>query len=328
MFDNSNDREDKPGIEEIYERATNASNLKQEAERRTAADVLRDMAMSADRIGAALLRLRGQWEASEKPTRQATRSVKQWAEILPFVQEGTRMVKGVETPVMVPDKAGAQQANEEERARHDAWYQLEMERLVGQLAALPEVRDQLTLQALKWNMGRSADPITRSDLTQRREHDAAVLARYRERVETAADDVARLLAQAELNSVVIDAEKQRQAERNEEIDRARSKATAVIRYWLDQTCQACDGRKWQLIPGSPSLSNKMCRVCQGTGVAQVPHGQDGRKLANHMDQCVHRYRQTMRTRKAMNSQPLSERIPMAMRHGRNPKAPGADPEAD
>lgn len=63
-------------------------------------------------------------------------------------------------------------------------------------------------------------------------------------------------------------------------------AGAVIKYWLDQTCNACDGLKWKKAPGSPSLSNRMCTACSGTGIARVPCGQDGRKLANYMDTCV------------------------------------------
>lgn len=72
------------------------------------------------------------------------------------------------------------------------------------------------------------------------------------------------------------------------------KAAAIVRYWLDTNCGTCDGRKFRLIPGTPSLSNKTCPSCGGSGVAPVPHGQEGRKLANHMDACVHRARQGIR----------------------------------
>ena len=63
-------------------------------------------------------------------------------------------------------------------------------------------------------------------------------------------------------------------------------AGAIIKFWLDQTCSACDGLKWKRAAGSPSLSNRMCTACGGTGIANVPRGQDGRKLANFMDDCV------------------------------------------
>lgn len=63
-------------------------------------------------------------------------------------------------------------------------------------------------------------------------------------------------------------------------------AGAVIKYWLDQTCNACDGLKWKKTPGAPALSNRLCNACQGTGVGQVPAGQEGRRLANYMDDCV------------------------------------------
>lgn len=63
-------------------------------------------------------------------------------------------------------------------------------------------------------------------------------------------------------------------------------AGAIIKYWLDQTCNGCDGLKWKRAPGSPALSNRLCTACGGTGFARVPCGQDGRKLANYMDTCV------------------------------------------
>lgn len=63
-------------------------------------------------------------------------------------------------------------------------------------------------------------------------------------------------------------------------------AGAIIKYWLDQTCNGCDGLKWKKAPGSPSLSAKMCQACDGTGISPVPHGQEGRRLANYMDDCV------------------------------------------
>lgn len=78
-------------------------------------------------------------------------------------------------------------------------------------------------------------------------------------------------------------------------------AGAVIKYWLDQTCNACDGRKWRLIPGSPSLSNRMCPACNGTGYCPPPCGQAGRKLANHMDFCVDKARQSIKRRLRSNA---------------------------
>lgn len=77
---------------------------------------------------------------------------------------------------------------------------------------------------------------------------------------------------------------------------AQTKAAGTIRYWLDQTCRTCHGLKWQLIPGAPALSGRPCRHCGGSGIASTPHGQDGRKLANFIDDCVSRARVSMRAR--------------------------------
>ena len=74
--------ENKPGVEELYESATNTSNLKQEAEKRMPADTLRDMAMSADRLGAKLFRLRAQWESSTRPERRHPRPLKEFKQLL------------------------------------------------------------------------------------------------------------------------------------------------------------------------------------------------------------------------------------------------------
>jgi hypothetical protein len=322
MFEsgNSGSDEDRPGAEEIYERATNTSNLKQLAERRTSADVLRDMAMSADRLGAALLRLRGQWEASEKPNRPTKESIKALV--------GTYQQQIPGEPPRAPGEKRMPLTVAQAHTYATAWYWQETSALVGRLEELPTVREQLMMQALKWGMGRSDDPVTRSDLTQLREQDAALLAKYRGAVEAAEGDAAKMTAQAVLNSIITEVEARRREEREAEVERARTKAAEVIRYWLDQTCQGCDGRRWQTIPGSPGLSNKVCHVCGGTGIAPVPHQQHGRKLANHMDQCVHRYRQLSQTRKAMIGLPLSERIPFGMRHGQNPKPLKSDPDPE
>ncbi len=73
-------------------------------------------------------------------------------------------------------------------------------------------------------------------------------------------------------------------------------AGAVIKHWLDQTCHACDGLKFKQIPGTPSLSTKMCLACDGSGTAEFPYGQQGRRLANFMDDSVQRARRSIQSR--------------------------------
>lgn len=80
------------------------------------------------------------------------------------------------------------------------------------------------------------------------------------------------------------------------MDDANDKAGAVIKYWLDQTCHACDGLMRQRVPGAPALSHRLCPACHGSGVSHVPYGQDGRRLANYMDRCVEAARTSIKNR--------------------------------
>lgn len=315
MFE-GNDTNEKPGIEEIYERATNASNLKQEPERRTAADVLRDMAMSADRLGGALMRLRGQWSGCTRPERQVARTAKQFLTLL-------------------GDKDKAQAAHIQERERCEASYENALSALAERLPELAIVREQLTPTAIKWGMGRPVDPITRSERTELREKDDNMLAEMEGAVLVATDDAEKAAAQATLNHWIIRVRERRAADDREDKQRAQIKIGAVIRYWLSQTCPRCDGRKFQVVAGTARLSTKQCPPvtqggCGGTGFMEVPYGQEGRRLANHMDNCVQRYRQMTGGRKSTSALPLIDRIPLGMRHGRNtkPGKQGPDPDAD
>ena len=77
---------------------------------------------------------------------------------------------------------------------------------------------------------------------------------------------------------------------------AEVKAGAAVLWWLDRACRRCTGRRFELIPGTPALSNRLCKACGGIGEAQIPNGQEGRRLANYLDQCVHRAKQSMKGR--------------------------------
>lgn len=69
------------------------------------------------------------------------------------------------------------------------------------------------------------------------------------------------------------------------IDRPDVVASAVIAWWLTRQCKVCHGLKFELIPGTPTLSDKACPACKGTGEARLPHGEAGRKMAGWMDEC-------------------------------------------
>lgn len=73
-------------------------------------------------------------------------------------------------------------------------------------------------------------------------------------------------------------------------------ATAVIAWWLAKSCRSCRGRQYQTIPGTPALSNRVCRACNGTGESTLHYGQAGRRLANFMDDCVSRAQQSIKKR--------------------------------
>lgn len=73
-------------------------------------------------------------------------------------------------------------------------------------------------------------------------------------------------------------------------------ASAVLAWWLDHVCKTCKGRKFDEIPGTPSLSAAQCPKCHGTGEVRLPHGDDGRKLVNFIDDCLYRARQSLKNR--------------------------------
>ncbi|AVS82167.1 hypothetical protein C8244_14795 [Paracidovorax avenae] len=80
------------------------------------------------------------------------------------------------------------------------------------------------------------------------------------------------------------------------IDAPHSVATAVLYWWLQPTCSACEGRKFESVPGTARLSSRACKACAGTGLSRVPHGEAGRRMANFIDDCVHRARQSIGNR--------------------------------
>lgn len=71
------------------------------------------------------------------------------------------------------------------------------------------------------------------------------------------------------------------------------KAPVLLLWWLDKTCVECGGTKYELIPGTPALSNRICQHCAGTGEAHLPHGQDGRKIERFILDCLQAHRSSM-----------------------------------
>lgn len=74
------------------------------------------------------------------------------------------------------------------------------------------------------------------------------------------------------------------------------KAMAALMWWLDSGCHACHGRRWEVIPGTPTLSDRACPVCRATGERPKPHGFETMALLGYMDDCVNAARVSMRKR--------------------------------
>jgi hypothetical protein len=250
MFGPDGDNPERPSIEEMYESATNTSSLKHYADRRSAADVLRDVAMSASELGSALRWLLSEWSAAAKPKRAAEDQVKAIADRLRREDAQARMRWG-------PPDPGAQRPGDVmTRARAEAakWHRNELRILASRLKSRQAVWEKLS----PWLAQEGIEP------------------------------------------------------------RA---AAAVLLHWLDPKCPLCHGQKWQAIHGTPGLSSRTCPPpanggCGGTGEARVPHGQDGRKLENHLDQCAHLSTHTLKTRrKALASIPPIDRLSKRMQPG-------------
>lgn len=137
-----------PTVEEMYDSATHASNLRVQADRNGPADVIIAMGWSPSQVGAALMRLQSEWSGAAHPKKPTRAAVEALALSMPRIEHGER--KSKETvmqdgkpviiekmvPNMVVDMAGAQ------RQAHD-WHMYETKILLGKLKTLPAARDQL-----------------------------------------------------------------------------------------------------------------------------------------------------------------------------------------
>ena len=73
-------------------------------------------------------------------------------------------------------------------------------------------------------------------------------------------------------------------------------AAEVVRWWLSQVCQECHGTKFEVVVGTGRLSARHCKACRGSGLAPVPGGELGRRLANFMEDCIQRGRHSIKKR--------------------------------
>lgn len=55
-------------------------------------------------------------------------------------------------------------------------------------------------------------------------------------------------------------------------------AGAALRQYAVPVCPKCAGRRYEVIPGTPTLSTRPCTKCRGTGIRPIPV-RDGRRIA-------------------------------------------------
>ena len=67
----------------------------------------------------------------------------------------------------------------------------------------------------------------------------------------------------------------------------------VLLWWLDHVCKECHGLRFRRIAGTPSLSNKSCPHCHGTGENKIPtdienprYLRGSKKMLGHISACV------------------------------------------
>lgn len=73
-------------------------------------------------------------------------------------------------------------------------------------------------------------------------------------------------------------------------------AVSVLVWWLDRICPVCHGQRREVIENTPVLSDIVCPACRGDGERRLPYGEAGRRLANFMDECIYRARQSLKNR--------------------------------
>lgn len=74
--------------------------------------------------------------------------------------------------------------------------------------------------------------------------------------------------------------------RKEWMPQPESTAARAMDWWMNSKCQTCQGRKWELQPGRRTTSTKRCKPCAGTGMKPLPAGQEYRKLATYIEDCI------------------------------------------
>ena len=56
----------------------------------------------------------------------------------------------------------------------------------------------------------------------------------------------------------------------------------VIAWYLHGTCQPCGGKGYEINLGTPTLSDRLCKHCHGTGKVKLPDTEPHRMLNDYM----------------------------------------------
>lgn len=255
------DTMERPGVQEQYEVAGNTSDLRVEADKRGAGDVMIaggyvagvDVhGMSPTRLGMALLRLHSEWSSAAKPKRP-----------------GDRQIEAIAASLKAQDEA--------ERANR--------KRENGELARLQGLLDGVE--------GEQRFDLLVAIMEQTRMYDAGTLPRpappsagkaeLRARVEADRwfSNELRILANSLKSRSQVWVSLGPWAAAN---GIAEGSVAEALQMWLAPACPVCEGHGLRKAPNAPALSARQCHKCSGTG--KTLHKGDVSRVLAHMDYCI------------------------------------------
>jgi hypothetical protein len=142
MLMHEEDQNPPPTVEESYATAIGSSNLKHDPDRPNAVNVIIAAGISPHRLGAALMRLRTEWDSSAKPKPAMEEQIKALALSL----QVTRRPPYVINPERMEDHVNHMSRAwclDEARRQAAEWHSGELAKLLHRLKTLPMVRDAL-----------------------------------------------------------------------------------------------------------------------------------------------------------------------------------------
>lgn len=148
-------KKEHPGIVEKYTSATHASSLVVSPDRPGAADSLIAAGWSKSRLGAQLMRLHSEADATSEPLRLPEHTMQVLARTIAEERITAARGAGLQGADRVTDAD-----REEARRQAGEWYLREHALRLQRLKTLPEARDQLALWAAASNIGKPLDVAT------------------------------------------------------------------------------------------------------------------------------------------------------------------------